>query len=80
MARSTFVITQNGQTGHNDSHRPDPNLLFFTVMHRDFWDTRMETVAICHIRAAVNSKNQDSDIWTEVIQGLWSNNLEQSSR
>ena len=24
------------------------------------------SVAICHLRAAVNSKNQNSDIWTEV--------------
>ena len=47
---------------------------------RNFCDTRPETVAICHLRAAVHSKNQDSDIWTKVIQGLWSNNLERSSR
>ena len=45
-------------------------------LHRSFCDTRSETGAICHLRAAVHSKNQNSDIWTEVIQGLWSNNLE----
>ena len=49
-------------------------------LHRSFCDTRSETVAICHLRAAVHSKNQNSDIWTEVIQGLWSNNLEWTSR
>ena len=49
-------------------------------LHRSFCDTRSETVAICHLRAAVHSKNQNSDTWTEVIQGLWSNNLEWSSR
>ena len=49
-------------------------------LHRNFCDTRPETVAICHLRAAVHSKNQDNDIWTKVIQGLWSNNLERSSR
>ena len=43
-------------------------------LHRSFCNTRSETVAICHLRAAVHSKNQNSDIWTEVIQGLWSNN------
>ena len=32
------------------------------------------------VRAAVHSKNQDNDIWSKVIQGLWSNNLERSSR
>ena len=45
-------------------------------LHCSFCDTRSETVAICHLRAAVHSKNQNSDIWTEVIQGLWANNLE----
>ena len=49
-------------------------------LHRSFCDTQSETVAICHLRAAVHPKNQNSDIWTEVIQGLWSNNLEWSSR
>ena len=45
-------------------------------LHRSFCDTWSETVVICHLRAAVHPKNQNSDIWTEVIQGLWSNNLE----
>ena len=45
-------------------------------LHRSFCDTRSETAAICHLRAAVHSKNKNSDIWTEVIQGLRSNNLE----
>ena len=49
-------------------------------LHRSFCDTRSETVAICHLGAAVHFKNQNSDIWTEVIQGLWANNLEWSSR
>ena len=49
-------------------------------LHRSFCDTRSETAAICHLRAAVHSKNKNSDIWTEVIQGLRSNNLERSSR
>ena len=49
-------------------------------LHRNFCDTRSETAAICHLRAAVHSKNKNSDIWTEVIQGLRSNNLERSSR
>ena len=49
-------------------------------LHRSFCDTWSETVAIGHLRAAVHSTNQDSDIWTEVIQGLWFNNLERSSR
>ena len=50
-------------------------------LHRSFFcDTRSETIEICHLRAAVHSRNQNSDIWTEVIQGLWSNNLEWSSR
>ena len=49
-------------------------------LHRSFCDTRSETAAICRLRAAVHSKNKNSDIWTEVIQGLRSNNLERSSR
>ena len=47
-------------------------------LHRSFCDTRSETAAICHLRAAVHSKNKNSDFWTEVIQGLWSGNLERS--
>ena len=50
------------------------------MWHRGFCDTRSETAAICHLRAAVHSKNKNSDIWTEVIQGLRSDNLERSSR
>ena len=38
------------------------------------------TQFLTHLRAAVHSKNKNSDIWTEVIQGLRSNNLERSSR
>ena len=49
-------------------------------LHRCFCDTWSETVAICHLRAAVHPKNQNSDIWTEVIQDLWSDNLEWTSR
>ena len=40
-------------------------------LHRNFCDTRSKTIAICDLRAAVHSKNQKSDIWTKVIQGLW---------
>ena len=35
-------------------------------------DARPKTVAICNIRTAIHSKNQDNDIWTKVVQGLWS--------
>ena len=45
-------------------------------LHRNIFEAWPETVTICHLRAAVHSKNQDSDIRTEVIQDLWSHNLE----
>ena len=38
-----------------------------------------KTVAICNIRTAIHTKNQDNDIWTKVVQGLWSHNLEWSA-
>ena len=32
---------------------------------------RRQLRSACHLRAAVHSKNQNSDIWTEVIQDLY---------
>ena len=48
-------------------------------LYRNLVDARPKTVKICSIRTAIlHSKNQDNDIRTKVVQGLWSHNLEWS--
>ena len=76
------AIEDNFQDRHSDVPMFEWTGAFLSGgrLHRNFCITRPKTVAICHLRAAVHSKNQNSDIWTKVIQGLWSNNLERSSR
>ena len=76
------VTKDNFQDRHSDVPMFERTGAFLSGsrLHRSFCDTWSETVAICHLRAAVHFKNQNSDIWTEVIQGLWANNLEWSSR
>ena len=46
---------------------------------RNLVNGRPETVTICSTRPAIHSKNQDNDIRTKVVQGLWSHNLEWSA-
>ena len=48
-------------------------------LHRNFCHTRLETVAICRLRAAVHSKNQDNAPYTLNLDYSRVNNLEQTS-
>ena len=77
VAWSSLVTTatkDNLQDRHIDA--PVLEWLAPPYLYRNLVDAWPKTVTISSIRTAVHSKNQDNDIRTKVVQGLWSHNLE----
>ena len=75
------LVTSATKDNLQDRHFDAPVLERFGTLlpgdrlYRNLVDARPETVTICSIRTAIHSKNQDYDIWTKVVQVLWSHNL-----
>ena len=79
------LVTSATKDNLQDRHLDAPVLERFGTslpgdrLYLNLVDARPKTVAICNIRTAIHSKNQDNDVWTKVVQGLWSHSLEWSA-
>ena len=79
------LVTSATKDNLQDRHLDAPVLERFGTslpgdrLYLNLVDARPKTVAICNIRTAIHSKNQDNDVWTKVVQGIWSHSLEWSA-